>query len=111
MRRSFELGQLQPVDGRTIVPTIFAGAPGGGVVAAVVALGYDDDGGAPSCWAINGVRPFWIVWPTTPPIRAATIAMKSPIMARIHHRIHPLRVVVGVELQSTIGGWYSAAGG
>jgi hypothetical protein len=38
-----------------------------------------------------GSRPFCIAWPMNPPTSPANKAIKIPIIARIHHRFHPLR--------------------
>jgi hypothetical protein len=47
-----------------------------------------DDGAA-----LAGARPFCSAWPTNPPTTPAINAIKSPLRARIHHRVCPLRDV------------------
>jgi hypothetical protein len=52
-------------------------------------------------------RPFCIACPMNPPTSPASKAIKIPIIARIHHRFHPLRDPPGCVSDGSMGGAWS----
>jgi hypothetical protein len=77
-------------------PRTLDGAPGDGVVEFEFGFGQEEDGDElDSAALVDGDRPFSIACPARPPTRPAMSAMKRPINASIHQRIHPLRAGAG----------------
>lgn len=105
LRRSFELGKLQPVSGTTIVLTVLAGWFGGGIIAdevlfpglgVVVVAGGVAAGDVVAGVVFDDPRASCIARPMKPPMTPAMMAMQIPMSARIHHFVRPLRDASGV---------------